>query len=448
MNRVAPVLFLAQSICFTPALAAQPQPSSGEKLQYVAVLSRHGVRTPLWTNQQLNAYSVAPWPAWEVPLGNLTKQGGELMKLVGAYDREYLIKTGLLSPNGCGDAGRFYFWSDTSQRDIATGHAILAGMLPGCTVPVNSVKAGAPDPLFNPLAAGVGKSDPNLAVAAVVGRIGGHPDKLTDTYHAALETLQRVLLQCDPGAACPTAGKVPTTILLDQPTTVKPVANRLAQLDGPVSYASSIAESLLLEYTDGKPAKDVGWGRVNPALLRDILFVQEAHVDLLLRTPYLARVSGSNLLSHMLNSMQQAVRGQAVKGALGKPGDRALFVIGHDSNVSNLGGMLGVSWLLDGYQPNSRPPGVALMFEIWGDAATGKRTVRTSVMSQTMDQMRNLTPLTLQAPPSRAPIFIPGCSVAKEGWPCDWDTFEKTVLAAIDPAFVSPDAPQPGPPVQ
>src|SRR5437870_1546199 len=106
MQRVMRVLCLMQAICF---LAAQPPPSSGEKLQYIAVLSRHGVRTPLWTNEQLNVYSVEPWPAWDVPLGNLTKQGGELMKLMGAYDRQYLIKTGLLSPSGCGDAGRFYF---------------------------------------------------------------------------------------------------------------------------------------------------------------------------------------------------------------------------------------------------------------------------------------------------------------------------------------------------
>ena len=82
------------------------------------------MRSPLWTEAQLNQYSTDPWPKWDVPVGYLTHQGHALMKLMGAFDREYLIKHGLLSPSGCADASRYYFWSDTSERDIESGKEI------------------------------------------------------------------------------------------------------------------------------------------------------------------------------------------------------------------------------------------------------------------------------------------------------------------------------------
>jgi|CZKE01.1.fsa_nt_gi 4-phytase/acid phosphatase len=442
-------LFLAAS-CLrieAPLLYAQTPPSGTARLQFIAVLSRHGVRSPLWTAAQLNAYSTEPWPKWDVPVGDLTPRGGTLMKLLGAYDRQYLISAGLLGPNGCADADRFYFWSDTTKRDVESGRALATGMLPGCTVAVHTVPKGA-DPLFSPQAAGVGKTDPGVAAAAISGRIGGRPPALVDTYRAGLEAMQRVLLGCKPGDECPPRGKKVGKLLLEQPSAVRRQSDGLADLSGPLNAAATVAESFLLEYTDGMKEQDVGWGRVNKSNLRDMMLLQETYNDFSLRTPYLARARGSNLLSHMLRSMQQAVRGEAVRGALGKLGDSALFVLGHDSDISGFGGMLGISWLLEDYQPNCRPPGGALVFEIWRDTASGKRTVRTYFRSQTLDQMRQLTALSLEAPPSRAAIFIPGCSTASEGWACDWDAFQRAAEAAIDPAFVSPDAPQASPPRQ
>lgn len=438
-------LFIAAS-CLrieAPLLYAQTPPSGTAQLQFIAVLSRHGVRSSLWTQAQLNAYSIDPWPKWEVPVGDLTPHGATLMKLLGVYDRQYLVKAGLLDPNGCADADKYYFWSDTTKRDVESGQALAAGMLPGCTVAVHTVPKG-PDPLFSPQAAGIGKPDPAVAAAAISGRVGGVPTALADAYRPALEAMQRVLLGCKPGEECPSRGAKVGKLLLEQPSAVRRQSDGLADLAGPLKAAETIVESLLLEYTDGMKDQDVGWGRVNKSNLRDLLLLQETYNDFTLRTPYMARARGSNLLSHMLQSMRQAVRGEAVRGALGKPGDSALFVLGHDSDISGFGGMLGISWMLEGYQPNCRPPGSALVFEIWRDTASGKRTVRTYFRSQTLDQMRQLTPLSLEAPPSRAAIFIPGCSTAGEGWACDWDAFQRAAEAAIDPAFVSPDAPKAG----
>ncbi len=441
MTQVRPLCIILASLCCLPAaLCAQTPAAATARLEYTAVMNRHGVRTSTWTNDRLAEYSLDPWPRWDVATGELTSQGRVQMKLLGAYDRQYLTRVQLIGSKGCDDANHFYFWSDTTPRDIESGQWLAAGLFPGCQVAIHAVAQGNSDPMFSPMS--LLKPDAELSAAALLGRMGGHPETLDTTYRDKLEAMERVLLGCDPGKNCPPA-KAPKQSLLEQISAVLVQPGRLAQLTGPLSAASTLAETFLMEYADGKKEQDLGWGRLDKAKVREFMFLQDAFIELALRTPYFARANGSNLLSHMLRSMQQAVRGEKVEGALGKPGDRGLFLLGHDSDVSYLAGMLGISWLLGDYAPNCRPPGGAIVFEIWRDPASGKRSVRTYLRAQTLDQLRFATPLSLQTPPAKAPIFIPGCSTAADGWPCDWDAFQRTVQAAIDPAFVTAAAPTP-----
>jgi len=136
--------------------------------------------------------------------------------------------------------------------------------------------------------------------------------------------------------------------------------------------------------------------------------------------------------------MEQAVTGKAVPGALGKPGDKVVVMVGHDTQISNFAGMLGLSWLIEGYQPDDTPPGGALVFELWHHPVTGEYTVRTYYTAQTLEQMRKALPLTLDSPPAKAPLFVPGCSTADDAFRCGWKEFHRTLEAAIDPGFVRP----------
>jgi hypothetical protein len=102
----------------------------------------------------------------------------------------------------------------------------------------------------------------------------------------------------------------------------------------------------------------------------------------------------------LIKTIEQAIAGKPVPGALGKPGDRALIFVGHDTNIANMAGMLGLSWLIPGYQRDDTPPGGALVFELWRASATGDHTVRTYYMAQTLEQMRKALPVTLNAPPA------------------------------------------------
>lgn len=58
--------------------------------------------------------------------------------------------------------------------------------------------------------------------------------------------------------------------------------------------------------------------------------------------------------------------------------------------------------------------------------------VRASYVSQSLDQLRNRTALTLGAPPSIAPIFIPECSAADGKFDCPLNGFVRMADSVID----------------
>jgi 4-phytase / acid phosphatase len=439
LKRLESLALAALALCSGgAAVSAEETPARGAELRFVVILTRHGVRSPTWKTERLNEYSTEAWPDWGVPPGDLTPHGKALMELFGAYDRAYLSHEGLLSAKGCEDAGRLFLWADTDKRTIETGRALASGMFPDCGVQVGSLPEGTDDPLFSPLALPIGHPDRALAVASVLGRIGANPGPLLDAYRPAFETMQQVLLGCTPGATCPPEGRSVKVSLLELTASVtEGKGDHLVELAGPLSTASTLAQNFLLEYTNGMADKTLGWGRVNESNLRQMMSLHAAYADLTRQTSYLARANGSNLLSHILKSMEQAIAGKEVAGSLGKPRQKVLVIVGHDTQLSNFLGMLDLSWLIGGYQPNDTPPGGALVFELWR-SATGAYTVRTYYTAQTLEQMRKALPLTLTSPPARAAVFVPGCGTADEGFACGWNDFRRTVEAAIDPAFVRP----------
>ena len=394
----------------------------------MVIITRHGVRSPTWKTDRLNQYSSEPWPAWSVPPGNLTPHGRALMLLMGSYYREWLLSAGLLHPRGCADASRVFVYADTDQRTLETGRALAETLLPGCTVEVHSQPPGRKDPLFDPLEAGLAKPDWETGAQAVRERLSDPSGRFRDLHRAAFETLESVLAA---------KGSAPQE-RLEPPEEIKvSVTGKGVQLNEPWGDASTLGEDLLLEYTEGMQGKDLGWGRLDADALLRILELHAVYADLMRRTSYLARARGSNLLYHVLQSMQQAATGRATTGALDRSGNAVLVVSGHDTNLSNLSGMLGLAWRLPGYQADDTPPGGALIFSIWQEPGAAKYFVRSQYLAQTLEQMRDANPLSLSAPPPEEDLSIPGCESATLASGCPWVTFNQAIERAIDHRFVS-----------
>jgi 4-phytase/acid phosphatase len=414
-----------------PLLTAQPGKPQDAELKFVVYLSRHGVRSPTGKADQYNSYSAASWPTWDVPPGYLTAHGFELMTLFGAYDRAEFANQGLLSANGCDDARRVTFYSDSDQRTRETGKALAAGFFPDCSTTVDSLPEGATDPLFHSNRTARSLEESSLETAAIAGRIGGNPNGLTAVFHSQLAELDKLLATCGANASDPN----PRISLFDVPATLSSGHNdHAAELRGPLNTAATLTENLLLEYTEGIDAANVGWGCVDGAKLRSLLVLHTAAEDFTARTPAIARIQGSRLLEQILLSLEQAVTGKRIPGALSKPSDRALILVGHDTNLANIAGLLSLNWIADARRDDT-PPGGAIIFELWRSRNTGGLFVRAYFTSQTLEQMRSACPLSPENPPERVPLFVPGCS--SEDFSCSWPSFAQIIRQAIHPRSTS-----------
>ena len=92
----------------------------------------------------------------------------------------------------------------------------------------------------------------------------------------------------------------------------------------------------------------------------------------------------------------------------GKPGSapagaKLAAYIGHDTNIANVGGMLGLSWQPPRYQKDQMPPAGALLFKL-RERAPGERLVNVAYVAQSLDDMRNGT----GTKSVRTPVAVPG----------------------------------------
>ena len=432
------VRLLASALLCGPFLAAQSVDDT--QLKQVIIFGRHGVRTPNLPNNvvgsglSLDALSALPFPAFSVSgVDILTPNGAMNETLLGGYFRLWLTNEGLLTGNDSADASFVYLRADGTPLMIGTAEAFAAGFLPAVTLNTNSILPPASDPLFDPVDAGVAHLNYKMAVAAVKGRLGDTPQSLAFAYAPELALTRSVLFNYPVGQTPvpeTPAGKLDVTSLpIDVTTgnTTMPV-----NLGGLVDIAAAI-DPFVMEYADGLPLSQVGWGQLTAGSISQIFRLYDRLLDLEFRTPYLAGVQSSNVASHIVRTMVQAATGNSMTGALGNPSTKMIVLVGTNTNIVGLAGLLHLDWLVPSYQPDVAAPSGALVFELRQSMRTGEYIVRASYVSQTMDQLRNQTSLTLAAPPATAPVFIPGCSVHNATFDCPLADFVQVARHAIVP---------------
>lgn len=372
------------------------------------MLMRHSVRPP--TKAEVTPPGVAsnPWPAWDTAFGELTAHGGKGAMLIGRYDREFYAGRGLLPATGCPAAGEVAVWASGKSRAIDTAKNVVAGMFPGCTVPVAHPDDENNDPVFHPASMGAGDVDAARAKAAVEARLPpGGVAALQKSYSAQFATLQRVLGCCQP------AGK-----LIDMPSSVRAGKGDGTALEGALSIGSTAGQTILLEYVEGKPLAQVGWGRASKADIATMLEFHPLKFAYEARTPYIADRIAAPIARRILDALD------------GKGATKFTLLAGHDTNIAMLGGMLDLHWKAADYPRDDPPPGGALGFELLR-GTNGGQFVRAFYQAQSMDQLRNLTPLTAKSPPAYSYIPITGCTTNANEL-CPLAKFKAVVQAKLD----------------
>jgi 4-phytase/acid phosphatase len=395
MRALAATLALALALIAAPAAAA---PAPTLVIDSAVLLLRHGVRPPTHEPALPTAIAPLPWPSWPAAPGDLTPHGAKAIALLAAYDRQAFAAQGLLPATGCPAGVTIY--ADVDERTVATGAAFAAGFAPGCRLPV--VHANGPsDPLFSALDAPDPHFDAKRAKAAMQAAAGGDVAELPQVHRDLFQAMQTAL---DPGGQA----------FLDLPAKLSAkTPNQVPKLSGPLTEGASGAEDFLLEYLDGKPLSEVGWGRVSPAEIPVLLALHPLAYTITARPAAIADRGAAPLAARIL---------AALTG-----GQKLTLLVGHDTNQAELGGMLGLHWSLGGYPADDPPPGGGILFMRAHDPATGRTYVTATYQVQTMDQIRNLAPLTSRTPPALQPLPIPGCGNSAAPTACPLATFAKLV---------------------
>ncbi len=408
-------------------------------LKQIVIFGRHGVRAPVLAPADLAKFSASPYPAFGVPPGYLTERGRQAEVLLGSYFREYLLHEKLLTGNTATDVKRSYFRSNSIQRSNITAAAFGAGLFSGAAVAVHSYPLGQPDPVFDPIAANVAAVDPVRAADEVQGRFNSGA-ALASAYSGELSLIRSVLFGYPNGTQPPP----PTPPgLVDGTTLPIPLtANKTRLYTGNVINSGGLfttmtaSDPFIMQYAEGLPLKDVGWGQLSLDELSQQTRIVNLLFSLELYTPYLAQVQSSNAASHVLRSMEQAVIGDVIPGAFGDPRTRVNVVISSDAYVGGLAALLDLHWMLPGYQPDFCAPGGALVFELRQSISSGDYLVRAFYTAQTLDQLRNLTTLTLDQPPATMQISIPGGRKPGTGLDIGFESFQRLVRRAIGKEYV------------
>jgi 4-phytase/acid phosphatase len=412
------VLLLAATVVPVQAQASKKQ--SQDKLRFTLVLSRHGVRPPLTAASVLGLHSSSAWPEWEVPLGYLTPHGASAIRQMGAYMRLDLARKGLFPAIGCPGNSDIYLYADTQQRTILSTRNTFAALEPGCNLPpVHTIvtASGVDDPVFSPIPGTFPPPSEEAVAADRQAALGNNP--------AAFFSL----------AGNPELKELAAILVPDHAhSAAKPILND----PRPLAAASPLIEDFLLEYTDGKPMAEVGWGRVDEPTLRRLMPLYVKGFGLVTRPSLTARTRSSNLVAHILDTLEQAAQTQPagpVRGAFGPVGARMVYLGGHDSDLSRIGGLFNLHWTVEGVTDDT-PPDSQIVFELWQNAKSKQYTVRLFYRAQTFDQLRSSQALTLVRPPAKVDLTPPGCHASQ---PCPFTAFDHAARALLDPAYIKPD---------
>ena len=391
--------------CFgSPAASAEERDAEpAYTLDKAVVLSRHNIRSPLsGSGSLLGDITPHSWFAWTSNPGELSLRGAMLETLMGQYFRLWLEDEGLFPENYQPEDGAVRFYANAKQRTLATARYFSAGLLPVAVVPVESrAEYDTMDPTFNPVltfCTDEYAEDVMARIAESGGEAGleGIHDRLTD----AIELLMDVTDMEESEAY--RSGMFGD--LMKDDTLIKLAPDESPVMTGPVKTATSVADALTFQYYEMADDRAAAFGH---DLTRDdwrkLHSIVDAYTGMLFEAPLVAVNTAHPLLREILSELTTE-------------GRKFGFLCGHDSNIASVLAALGAGEykLPDTVEPRT-PIGMKLVFETWS-SKDGEDYAKVRLVYQSTEQLRGMTPLSLDNPPVSFEIDLPGLERNADGY--------------------------------
>ena len=289
---------LAGLLALALLLGLMPCPVSAApsacQLSKVVMLTRHGVAAPADDNQ-LPRITGKAWPQWPVGPGQLSPRGARLLTAQWASLRALYLQAGLLPAQKT--ESRVFVRADNTPRSRGSAEALLRGLTPG-TLPAYAVLNLDPDPLFEPVQAGLAIFDPAETALAVLDHINGDFSQFWESLGEPMSLLDQltgpltaeVCNSINLPGGCRLSDMVPTISIMDM--------GRRVEIRGGLGLGSLLVDRLVQEYAQW-PQQDAAWGQANAAALRKLLPIRSEIFNALHRTPLVAGIYGGPLLRDM-----------------------------------------------------------------------------------------------------------------------------------------------------
>lgn len=365
------------------------------------VLMRHGVRSPTKPAATYADYATSAWPAWPVAPGQLTPHGREGMRAIGEQLHRRLAADGAMG-KGCPTSSSLVVIGDSTPRNRESSAALLAGLAPGCDIGYLATEGDTNNSLFH--FRNDDNDDDGTAASA-------QPS-------VALADLQSTLLDCA-GSSCADAATRSGKRLLP------------ADTGKAMKLAGTLSENLMLAYAEGMPMDIVAFGRGDGVLLGRLITLHNAQFEATKKSMPAAARAGSNLVAHIAATFDAALgKKPAIEPFMtSKPG--VVLLVGHDTNLANVAGILGLDWH-DSPRPDDYPPGGAIVLSLVTQG--GHDVIRIRSLMPDMDQLR-----TNRFDDMRAlPVRVAGCHVVGE---CTVEEFRAIVERGVDTTRVDTTLP-------
>lgn len=424
------IIMAAAASMLTPFEAVAAEDLTVEK---AVILIRHGIRPPSSSERKLfEPITSEAWPKWTSPDGALTEHGNDATRRIGEYYRQRYAA--LLGVTGCDHEKDVFAWANSgSSRTVDTAAAFLSGAFPNCGIKVDHKDGEDVDPMF--WSFGVGKTplEPDRTKAAILEAMGGSIEAARKQYSEAFKAADEVIPCCHV-SICEITGLESQCSFSDLPWYLKEGGDpKFYQIMGGAEMGQVISEQIRMAYTEGMPLDQIGWGKIASAQdVRKILELHRIRYKLFEETPYVAAKGGSQFLKQILLSLTDGSSAQTSLDHEGKfPQAKLTLLSGHDTNIANVGALIGVRWQPQDYPENDTGPLGALVFDRLSDSKTGKEFLKLSYITPRMDAIRNSLPFTDPANVEAIELTIPGCK-DQIGKACELSEAVRIIESKID----------------